>query len=367
MPAVGGGVLGEQTGPVGGGGLGERLARRIAAEGPISVSEYVDAALYDPDDGFYMRCGAAGRAGGFLTGPEVGPLFGAVLARAVDRWWGELGRVDPFFVIDWGAGPGTLARAVLAAGPECAAAGALRWVAVEVSDRQRRCHPDHPLVVSAGDVGEAVEGPVAGAVVANELLDNLPFDVMEQTEEGWAELRVTISGRGFGLVAVDAAPGLVAGLPEVALGCRVPVPGRARRWVSEARGLLSAGRVVAFDYGADTVELADRGGMGWLRVHGADGSGSWLERPGHCDITADVAFDQVQADHRAVVCSQADFLRAYGIDDLVAEGRARWRERAGVGDLAALVARSRATEAAALLDPAGIGGFTVLEWTVPAR
>ena len=262
-----------------------------------------------------------------------------------------------------------MARAVLAAGPECAAAGAQRWVAVEVSDRQRERHPDHPLVVSVGDVGEAVEGPAAGAVVANELLDNLPFDVVERTEGGWAELRVTTASgsRGFELVAVDAAPGLVDGLPEVAVGCRVPVPGRARRWVSEARGLLSSGRVVAFDYGADTVELADRGDMGWLRVHGADGSGSWLERPGHCDITADVAFDQVQADHRAVVCSQADFLRAHGIDDLVAEGRARWRERAGVGDLEALAARSRATEAAALLDPAGMGSFTVLEWTVPAR
>lgn len=349
-----------------------RLALRIREMGAISVSEFVDAALYDPDWGFYTGSaggGAAGRGGGFLTGPEVGPLFGAVLARAVDRWWGELGRVDPFYVIDWGAGPGTLARAVLAAGPECSAAGVLRWVAVEVSGRQRERHPDHPLVVSVGDVAEAVEAPVAGAVVANELLDNLPFDVVERTEGGWAELRVTTagSGQGFELVAGPAAPEMVAGLPEVGPGCRVPVPGRARRWVSEARGLLSAGRVVAFDYGADTVELADRPDMGWLRVHGAGGGGSWLERPGHCDITADVAFDQIQADHRAVVCSQADFLRAHGIDDLVAEGRARWRERAAVGDLEALAARSRVTEAAALLDPAGMGGFAVLEWTVPAR
>lgn len=349
-----------------------RLALRIREMGPISVSEFVEAALYDPEHGFYTSPsggGAAGRGGGFLTGPEVGPLFGAVLARAVDRWWGELGRVDPFYVIDWGAGPGTLARAVLAAGPECAAAGALRWVAVEVSDRQRGRHPAHPLVVSVGSAAEAAAAPVAGAVVANELLDNLAFDIVERTEGGWAELRVATasSGRGFELVAVDAAPELVAGLPEVAAGRRVPVPGRARRWVSEARGLLSAGRVVAFDYGADTAELADRPDMGWLRVHGAGGGGSWLERPGHCDITADVAFDQVQADHRAVVCSQADFLRAHGIDELVAEGRARWRERAGVGDLEALAARSRKAEAAALLDPTGMGGFAVLEWTVPAR
>jgi SAM-dependent MidA family methyltransferase len=46
----------------------------------------MDDALYGPE-GFYMRPdgGSAGRRGDFLTSPEVGPLFGAVLARAIDR------------------------------------------------------------------------------------------------------------------------------------------------------------------------------------------------------------------------------------------------------------------------------------------
>jgi hypothetical protein len=55
-------------------------------------------------------------------------------------------------------------------------------------------------------------------------------------------------------------------------------------------------------------------------------------------------------------------LRAWGIDEVVAEGRAEWDERAHVGDLAAMKARSRAGESAVLLDPAGLGGFRVLEW-----
>jgi hypothetical protein len=60
--------------------------------------------------------------------------------------------------------------------------------------------------------------------------------------------------------------------------------------------------------------------------------------------------------------TQADWLRAHGIDDLVAEGRRTWAERAHVGDLAALAARSRIGEAEALLDPAGLGAFRVVEW-----
>jgi len=47
---------------------------------------------------------------------------------------------------------------------------------------------------------------------------------------------------------------------------------------------------------------------------------------------------------------------------LVAEGVRIWNERASLGDLAALRARSRVTEAEALLDPAGMGGFTVFIW-----
>ena len=56
------------------------------------------------------------------------------------------------------------------------------------------------------------------------------------------------------------------------------------------------------------------------------------------------------------------WLRAHGIDELVEEGRAIWRERAAIGDLEAMRARSRVTEADALLDPAGLGAFRVLEW-----
>lgn len=346
----------------------------------MPVSEYVEACLYDADGGFYMRPDggrAGGHSGHFLTAPEVGPLFGAVLTRALDAWWAELGEPEPFTVIDWGAGPGTLARSILAAEPGCMTAGALQLVLVELSPAQRALHPAHPLVASAAHVSDALpQGASAGMIVANELLDNLPFDVVRRTADGWEELRVTVedgaSGR-FSLVAAPASPELVAGLPDVPTGTRVPVQRAARSWVAEAHRVIGRGRIVALDYGAATDVLAERSGvsdvhaagLGWLRTHRDHDDGSlWLADPGSCDITADVALDQVQADHRAEVCTQAEFLRGHGIDELVAEGRTAWTESAGVGDLDALRARSRTSEAEALLDPAGMGAFNTLAWTV---
>ena len=103
----------------------------------VSFETFMDLALYG-DDGFYSSGGGhAGRRGDFITSPEVGPLFGAVLARAIDAWWEQLGRPRDFVVVDAGAGPGTLARAVLAAGPSALASGGARYVAVEISDVQR--------------------------------------------------------------------------------------------------------------------------------------------------------------------------------------------------------------------------------------
>jgi len=343
------------------------------------VSEYVEACLYDPDGGFYMRPAggrSGGRSGHFLTAPEVGPLFGAVLARALDSWWTELGEPDPFTVIDWGAGPGTLARSILAAEPGCLAAGALRLVLVELSPAQRNLHPEHPIVTSVTSVAGVPEAGPAGVVVANELLDNLPFDVVRRTEDGWEELRVDADGAStgrFSLVAVPAAAELVAGLPDIAVGARVPVQRAARDWVAGAHETVGEGRIVAFDYGATTDVLAGRAGgspdpaarLGWMRTHrDHDGGSWWLADPGSCDITTDVALDQLQTLHQAEVCTQAEFLRIHGIDQLVDEGRALWHERAGVGDLDALRARSRAREAEALLDPAGMGAFNALVWTV---
>ena len=117
-----------------------------------------------------------------------------------------------------------------------------------------------------------------------------------------------------------------------------------------------------FDYAADTATLIERDGE-WLRAYRDHARlTDWLSEPGTCDITIDLPIEQLRGVDGATVTSQADFLRAHGIDDLVAEGQRLWEASAHIGDLAALRARSRATEASALLDPAGMGGFSVFTW-----
>jgi SAM-dependent MidA family methyltransferase len=350
------------------GALAARLATRIRSHGPIAYSELVDAALYDEEHGFYAQHGSAGRRGDFLTSPEVGPLFGAVVARALDAWWAEQGEPAPFRVVEAGAGRGTLARAVLAARPRCV--GALEYVLVERSARLRAEHPSHERVRSAADLPtDAADG----VVLANELLDNLAIDVAEWHDGAWHEVRVAADADGTlveTLVPVELAidrvlPAPIA-LPPARDGQRVPLAGAAQRWL---RAVLATvrGRVVVVDYARTTAAMAALPWGEWLRTYrGHERGGHPLDDLGSQDVTCDVPVDQLAAVRPPELDrTQADFLRAHGIEELVAEGQRVWHERAGVGDLVALRARSRVREAEALLDPAGLGGFRVLEWLAP--
>jgi NADH dehydrogenase [ubiquinone] 1 alpha subcomplex assembly factor 7 len=368
------------------------VAERIRRNGPIPFGEFVELALYGPG-GFFRSGGGAGRSGrDFLTSPEVGPLFGVCVARALDREWERLGRPDPFVVVEAGAGNGRLAREILRAAPDCARA--LHLVLVERSAalraEQAQRLPLEPLSDALGPATSAgpdewpvrVEGtgPIVssleelpavifeGVVLANELLDNLAFDVVVRTASGWDEVRVGVTDSGALVeVMVPAAEELTSWLHDVGapVGTRLPVARAVVDWVVTAARHLRRGSLIVIDYVATWDDLVSRDG-GWLRTYAAQRRGGPpLRSPGRQDITIDVPVAMVE--HAAAGAgltitfeSQAAWLRGLGIDGLVAAGRATWAAKAASPDLGALVGRSRGPEAAALTDPAGLGGHSVL-------
>jgi len=373
------------------------LAQRQTA---LGFDEWMEAALYHPEFGFFEASGEAGRRGkDFLTSPEVGPLFGAVLARAIDACWHRLGCPKPFVVVEGGAGVGTLAASIFRAGPKCL--DVLRYVLVERSAKLR-FQQEHLAGAAFSSLADLPDTSFdSGMVIANELLDNLPFKILELTAGGWQEVGVqhevvcmldhsgpapqkesglalpeenghtppesqnTMAPTNFGeqLRPLDEATQQLADqlAPHAEIGTRIPLQSRAKQWVDQALGLLGQGEVLIFDYGGTTAELGRRGG--WLRTYCQHQRGrDPLVKPGLQDITSDVAFDQLPTPTR--LQAQAQFLKLWGIEELVEQGNQIWQAQAAAPTAESLIAGSRGSEAKQLCNPETFGNYKVASWEI---
>jgi SAM-dependent MidA family methyltransferase len=315
-------------------------------------------ALYG-EGGFYQDGGKAGRRGDFITSPEVGPLFAAVVARYLDDCWNEMGRPSSFDVVEVGAGPGTLARGIFDAQPKCISA--LKYVAVEISAAQRALHPDY--VESMADFPDR---EIHGVVLANELLDNLPFKLFVY-DGMWKEAFVALGDGGKFVEVLRHVDEVPEVLPKTApLGSRAPIQTAASQWLLNVSQKLSRGRVLVFDYCSEsTSEIAVTPWREWLRTYKNHERGlHYLLEPGTQDITTQVMIDQLTSKNPGLlVTSQYEWLKNRGIDELVDEGNKYWDEHKSAPDIAAMKMRSRNTENEILKTLSQKGKFSTAELT----
>ena len=342
-----------------------RLLDRISAEGPLPFEDYMQAALYDPDEGYFASGPLrSAREGDFLTSPEVSPLFGASLARFVEAEAARIG-ADPVTVVDAGAGSGSLLRGLL----DAARVGVRAW-ALEVSPAARealRLYVPEAVVTGGPGPAEAIRG----VVLANELTDNLPVALAVRRGRRWVERRVGAAGEALCWVEAPARPEVAAWASRYA--GRVPPGGvvevqlAAAAWLRGTLQHLEAGAVVVIDYGDTGPGLAPRRAEGTLRTYRRHHLGpDPLAEPGACDITVDVDFGALAAvaeEQRAQVevLTQTAFLERWGLRAALAAHRAAEQELAREGDpLERLRVRSLITGGEALLHPRGLGDFRVL-------
>ena len=275
-----------------------------------------ERALYGPD-GFFVRSVPGEH---FRTSVTASGRYAEAVRTLAGRVDDALGHPDAFDVVDLGAGRGELLHAL----PDVPA----RWRLTAVE--------------RAPDPGSGLRWrdevpPLVGLLVANEWLDAVPLDVVEDGR------LVLVGADGSEAPGPPAAPELrdwcarwwPAGRAEVGLP-------RDRAWAA-AVAQVRRGVAVAADYGhlAGTRRPTLTGYRGGRQV-----------RPlpdGSCDVTAHVALDSCALATGARLLTQRAALQALGVDG---------RLPAHAGDPAAYAAGlQRAADAAELLDPAGLGGF----------
>ena len=336
--------------------LEQKIKANIREDGSISFSEFMKFALYDETEGFYSH-GGAGRKKDFITSPEVGPLFGKIISRAIDKCWIEFGKPSHFTFLECGAGPGTLAKSILRSQMQCK--GALKYIAVESTPQQIQTHP--AAVQTLSTMPNEIE---VGIIFANELLDNLPFDIFESQNDGsWLEVRITVDDENISEILIpnnEKAPPYKLETPNV----RVPVQREAQKWLKDALEILHNGKIIVIDYAVESFESHQK--QQWLRTyqqHEVDTHP--LKDIGQSDITSDVDISQLaRVLPPTSVKTQAQWLGDFGLENLVEKSKQQWKKHAHNPDLTALEARSAIGESEALTDLSGLGSFKVLEWSV---
>jgi SAM-dependent MidA family methyltransferase len=275
-----------------------------AAGGWLPFDDYMRIALYAPGLGYYSA-GATklGAGGDFTTAPEISPLFGQCLARHCAE---VLAAVEGGDILELGAGTGRLAFDVLTA---LAAQHRLpaRYRIVEISadlrERQRKLLASLPAELAARVewLDAPPSQPWRGALLANEVLDALPFKRIRREEGAWKELGVAINGAGlFVWKTLDASPMLRAqidgSVPEdLCDGYATELCPLLQPWIAEVTASLQQGVALFIDYGLPRPQYyhPDRA-HGTLRCHYRQRAhADPFAHPGMEDITAWVDFTEV--------------------------------------------------------------------------
>ncbi len=283
--------------------LGERIARLIEGQGPLSIAQFMTLALHDRHGGYYATRDPFGRAGDFITAPEVSQIFGELLGLWVVQAWRDQGSPTPARLVELGPGRGTLMADALRAAKRVAPdfLVAIDVTLVETSPTLRAVQ-DKTLAACGLPIRWQASFDAALTdrtvfVLANEFFDALPIRQYVKTEAGWCER----------MVALDEAGALTFALaPLPAKGLSVP----------EARGPAEAGAIyeiapsaLAFaeEIGA---AIAARGGAAMIVDYGYGGEAGFgdtlqavkahkfapvLETPGEADLSAHVDFAALAA------------------------------------------------------------------------
>ncbi|HEX6729911.1 MAG TPA: SAM-dependent methyltransferase [Pyrinomonadaceae bacterium] len=292
------------------GSLAERLTDRIRREGPIPFNEWMEAALYDKQGGYYNRSDLQrwGRKGDYRTSPETSELFAATFARYFAQLFDELGQPDHWTIAECGAGDGSFAEGFLAtlrtAFPKTfnATLYCLDEVSGDAVGRiKERLASFGPHVECSSLESLPVINP--GIVFSNELLDAFPVHRLTKRNDELLELYVTLSPDG----RFDWSTGQVS-TPELLEFCRrneieisegqiIEVSLEIDDWLSRVSSKLANGYLITVDYGAEATMLYDsaRRQHGTLRAYSRHSFVEILERPGEHDITSTVNWAQVQS------------------------------------------------------------------------
>ena len=291
--------------------LKSRLAELVAAQGPISVAQFMTVALLDPRCGYYATRDPFGvslssKGGDFTTAPEISQMFGEMVGLWLIQAWADQGCPKNPRLVELGPGRGTLMADILRTAkvaPEFLVD--LDVVLIEASPVLQQMQADK-LRGSGADLSwqpqfddSLTDRPLF--LVANEFFDALPVRQYVKTARGWCERMITVKDGEltFALAPVPLPPAAVpAGLETAPEGGVYETSPAATALAEDIARAIAAhgGAGLIMDYGYSGLDKGQRAGFAeTLQAVGGHRFADVLAEPGEDDLSAHVDFAALAA------------------------------------------------------------------------
>lgn len=295
----------------------ERLITQINEQGPISFSTYMDAVA----EAYYARGTVFGKAGDFITAPEISQVFGEIVGLWCVTAWQALGQPRNFNLVECGPGRGTLMADVLRTVWDIAPAFA-RSASLHLVERSEALRNEQRKTLAPYDIdwhddlSTVPDGPVI--LVANEFLDALPVSQFIKTPSGWCERLVTHDAHEFQFATAPLPhPDIGDAFNDAPTNSILEQSSAVQQATSDIATLCvdNPGAALLIDYGHILSDVGDT--VQAVKNHSYH---PVLKSPGDADITAHVDFAAVAQSARAQGASihgpveQGPWLKRLGVE-----------------------------------------------------
>ena len=79
----------------------------------LPLDQFIEFALYDKVNGYYMKKNPFGKEGDFITAPNITRVFSEIIAIWIVTFWKSLGSPKKFNLLEFGAGNGEMMKVLI--------------------------------------------------------------------------------------------------------------------------------------------------------------------------------------------------------------------------------------------------------------
>lgn len=181
----------------------------------ISVASYMKEILTCPHSGYYMSKDMFGQQGDFITSPEIGQIFGELIAVWCLAEYQKIGNPYPLQIIELGPGRGTLTQDILRVCSRFHSSDSMSIHLVEISpylsklQSQKLCYASTEMDPQKNlpyyRMGETLSGMKVfwyqqiedvpnefSIILAHEFFDALPIHKLQRDGSIWKEILIDV-------------------------------------------------------------------------------------------------------------------------------------------------------------------------------